>query len=287
MEQTADKLLHSTEEHKRRLDVLCRVCGERNLRQTKDKGRNAILCVNYADKLLLRFDLDVSCDEEGKHPPCICYKCYRKMLNEKRAQSKTTNKDVSISIERMSNVWTEFDPNLSLTQCSSCAYFQTKGQGGRPKKRPAPVKRPIHQSFDEQSDLDVSADDSLSASFCQSTSTPAKQPRTLFTQTSPIRTHRASVTDAALSPFAQLKRKTVFLDSDDEDLDKPLTDQEEKLLTRLVKRKLKQSSDGLTVRCKTRGQPLVLKRVAQARKPSTLASSPQKKNGHALFRKSD
>ena len=59
-------------------------------------------------------------------------------------------------------------------------------------------------------------------------------------------------------------------------LEKPLTSaltkEEEKLTTRLVKRKLNTSTDKGTVRCQTGGQPLILKRLRKPRKETKQAS---------------
>ena len=55
-------------------------------------------------------------------------------------------------------------------------------------------------------------------------------------------------------------------------LSTPLTREEEEYHTKLTKLKMNESSDKSTVRCKTKGQPLVFKKVP--RKPSLSAVSP-------------
>ena len=60
-------------------------------------------------------------------------------------------------------------------------------------------------------------------------------------------------------------------------LQAPLTREEEMYFTHLVRIKLEQSKDKHTVVCKTRGQPIVLKRVIKPRKKSYSASSPLRK----------
>ena len=54
----------------------------------------------------------------------------------------------------------------------------------------------------------------------------------------------------------------------------PLTKEEEAYHTHLTRMKMGQSDDKLTFRCKTRGQPLIFKKVVKPRKASTVVSSP-------------
>ena len=62
-----------------------------------------------------------------------------------------------------------------------------------------------------------------------------------------------------------------------EELQAPLTKQEEKYLTHLVRIKLKHSDDKCTVLCKTKGQPIARKRIVKPRKSSFSAASPLRK----------
>ena len=62
-----------------------------------------------------------------------------------------------------------------------------------------------------------------------------------------------------------------------EQLQAPLTKEEEEYLTGLIRVKLGQSADQRTVQCKTKGQPIRLMKVIKPRKPSAVASSPTRR----------
>ena len=74
--------------------------------------------------------------------------------------------------------------------------------------------------------------------------------------------------DTATSPFPAKTRQL----RSPRKLSIPLTREEEEYHTKLTKLKMNESSDKSTVRCKTKGQPLVFKKVP--RKPSLSAASP-------------
>ena len=60
-------------------------------------------------------------------------------------------------------------------------------------------------------------------------------------------------------------------------LQSPLSKDEERVHTHLTKRKLNFSKDKDIIKCKTRGQPLLLQRVVKPRKSSSTARSPLKR----------
>jgi hypothetical protein len=62
-----------------------------------------------------------------------------------------------------------------------------------------------------------------------------------------------------------------------EELKAPLSKDEEAYLTKLIRIKLEQSSDKQTVVCKTRGQPIILRKIVKPRKMSSFAASPLRK----------
>ena len=111
-----------------------------------------------------------------------------------------------------------------------------------------------------------------------STSTPIKKQRTADTlmQTSPIMTDKTPpskglLKSVATSPFPFQKQKDL---RQHESIQAPLTANEEAYFTKLTKLKMQESDDRKTLRCKTGGQPIVLKRITQPRKASALATSP-------------
>ena len=68
-------------------------------------------------------------------------------------------------------------------------------------------------------------------------------------------------------------------------LSTPLSREEELYLTQLVRIKMKESADKMTVHCKTRGQPLVLVKIIKPRKSSLVAPSPLKRKRARLMAK--
>ena len=75
----------------------------------------------------------------------------------------------------------------------------------------------------------------------------------------------------ATSPFPFQKQKEL---RQHENIQAPLTANKETYFTKLSKLKMHESDDRKTLRCKTGGQPIVLKRITQPRKASALAISP-------------
>ena len=133
---------------------------------------------------------------------------------------------------------------------------------GRPEKKNKKTQKRKQPSNDSTLDL------TFSPTF-DSASTPVKRMKVSNTmQTSPI---TPDVTDATTSPFVKETLRQVH------ELSAPLSKDEEAYLTKLTRIKMNQSSDKVTIRCKTGGPPLVFKKITQPRKPSTQATSPLKK----------
>ena len=63
------KMVHTFEQHKNKLDELCRLCGNKSLTQVeKKKNRKKLLCADYTADILLVFNIFVQRDSESKHP---------------------------------------------------------------------------------------------------------------------------------------------------------------------------------------------------------------------------
>ena len=60
--------IHSLTEHTFRLNSLCRLCGERAKRVTRDKNKVTCFCGDFAKDILEHHDVDISKDEDGSHP---------------------------------------------------------------------------------------------------------------------------------------------------------------------------------------------------------------------------
>ena len=71
---------HSLTEHARRMNSLCRLCGERVKRGEKDKNRSKrTRCTHYYDKILSIFGIDIVEDTDNKHSSAINHQLPEKM----------------------------------------------------------------------------------------------------------------------------------------------------------------------------------------------------------------
>ena len=86
---------------------------------------------------------------------------------------------------------------------------------------------------------------------------------------------RKTTVDTSTSPM--IKHYTTFSHSLSLSRNTPLSKEEEKLSTHLVRRKLHHDPDKQTIKCKTRGQPLVLTKTVAPRKHSTQVKTPTKR----------
>ena len=278
---------HSEEVHTERLNSLCRVCGGRS----KSKALSSKSCSLVSTELQTFLSINTSA-EHNSPSQTLCIKCYAKIKQLPVRQSETCVQSMKLQIERSTHLWTQFDPNVLISSCSVCAAFLNQSKGGRPKK-----KRTHAES--EQVKLDSNNDVNISDQSFEPrcTSTPTKCPSsaptdatepvvsppsprkrltashidTQTTQTSPDAKQFAHF---AASPIRHFKRQELRPVAE---LSLPLTSQEEEYLTHLVRLKMQASEDRRTLRCKTRGQPLILKRMVMPRKPSALADSPLRK----------
>ena len=65
---------HSLTEHARRMNSLCKLCGEQVKRGEKDKNRSkGTLCTKYSDEILSIFGTDIVEDTDHKHSSAINY----------------------------------------------------------------------------------------------------------------------------------------------------------------------------------------------------------------------
>ena len=63
---------HSLTEHARRMNSLCRLCGERVKRGEKDKNRSKrTRCTHYYDEILSIFGIDIVENTDHKHSSAI------------------------------------------------------------------------------------------------------------------------------------------------------------------------------------------------------------------------
>ena len=63
---------HSLTEHARRMNSLCRLCGEQVKRGEKDKNRSkGTRCTQYSEEILSVFGIDIVEDTDHKHSSAI------------------------------------------------------------------------------------------------------------------------------------------------------------------------------------------------------------------------
>ena len=105
-------------------------------------------------------------------------------------------------------------------------------------------------------------------------------PNPVHTST-PIKRRRPQTVDTSTSPM--IKKDITFSHSFSKSHNQPLTKDEEKLCTHLIKRKLYSDPHKQVIKCKTKGQPLVLQRIIAPRKHSNSVRTPTKrKRAHLL-----
>ena len=107
-------------------------------------------------------------------------------------------------------------------------------------------------------------------------STPGKSYSQTDSATSPLKTPSKNKTFTVSSASPLLKGNLLSMHemTKKHTMHKPLTYEEEKLVTHLIKKKINTSEDGNTVRLMMKGQPLVLQKLVVARKPSSKVNSP-------------
>ena len=144
-----------------------------------------------------------------------------------------------------------------------CRIFDKQKKAGRPLN-------PDRGGWKQLSDGVTTPTDTITSSdFLPSTSTPTKHAHATTSELcTPVKQSTISFVDMATSPFAQDKTLRPL-----QQLQTPLTRDEEAYFTQISRLKMKSSSDNNTLTCKTGGQPLVFKKVVNPRKTSDLATS--------------
>ena len=127
---------HTYETHKKNQDLLCRICGERASKQTKD--RKGKLCSNFVSDIFCVFNLNIRHDEEDTHPDKLCLFCCKRLINARRYKGRVTdyipcdNKEEYSAIDRK---WVKWDAETGFADCWSWSIVASQVQGVRPKKR--------------------------------------------------------------------------------------------------------------------------------------------------------
>lgn len=246
---------------------------------------------------------------------CTSCNCRLNKLKNSKLPSQGLLKTMADQIKKAENLWIQFNPKVEVSDCSVCHTFAEQNKPGRHAKPLKRCRESEDQNIPGKSsavcDSSLSSDDFKP----QISSTPKKQnvKKRLLEYLSSRRdatrddastqndmysvstAAKSKTHDAPTEKEMHILAKDPLLHSDKavntvstqgeqvnflrplEQVQAPLTKAEEAYLTQLVRIKLKQSDDKQTVICKTKGQPIILKKIIKARKSSSLAASPLRK----------
>ena len=203
---------HSFSIHLERLEKLCRICGERCVKDQTHKplkSERSILCEKYTKDILLYFRINITNDSDGAHSKSMCVRCYRRMLNYKKRGVSDLTLDRTAQLTQKSNdIWTHYNSEISAHECQSCALFLKQTKGCVQIKIPStPETFSTNSAVDTQdrtntptdttvlavtqtetnAQIDTPADDEITSSLSSHiTDTDVNNPET---QTSPIHLH--------------------------------------------------------------------------------------------------
>ena len=251
--------VHSAFLHSRRLHSLCRVCGGRSSKSTKPRA--PILCRYAAQELDRFFGVNVSLDCPDVHSSTLCSRCYGTVIGLKSSASpsQTTMERGRSEAGKAAHLWKEFDGTVAVADCGVCSTFTSQMKGGRPPKRKRATPTVRQNTSPDNFDVSASQQEFLPQDAFKSTKSPHSRILTDM-QTSPIslkdHTMETCIQTSPLKTQAQGKPSLRPIN----ELSSPLSKEEEAYMTQLIRIKLSDSEDKTTVRCRTRGQPLVLKK---------------------------
>ena len=158
---SSDSCGHDQSVHEKRLNSICRVCGEKSI-TSRTKSAHIYNCVNHQKLIETCYQIDITSDIDLFHSRTMCRKCFDKMRHFNSGfiseQAVLGLREKSLSL---SSIWTGFDSNLKMTDCKSCMHFESMAKPGRPtekrgKKKPFQNQSPVfppHQDISEVSDM--------------------------------------------------------------------------------------------------------------------------------------
>ena len=132
-------------------------------------------------------------------------------------------------------------------------------------------------SCEHQNSVDILEPEISSESLDIMNSTPTHAGNTQRTE---IETQTSTILQVARTPISSnmsSNEHPSILETLHRSISSLLSKDEEKVHTHLTKRKLNFASDKAAIRCKTRGQPILMKRLTKPRKASENAKSPLKR----------
>ena len=125
---------HSHRVHLANVNALCRTCGNRSqTRREKDFQKKPILCGNYTESVFFVFNVNVEKDQQGSHSNTICKKCVKILHNVKQTKSEERRNLAIKRSNESSNIWTRYDGNVTIDDCSVCSHYNSFNSGGKKK----------------------------------------------------------------------------------------------------------------------------------------------------------
>lgn len=259
---------HSVEEeHSKFLDDLCRICMKKVQTREQKRSRRLKLCVDYEKELLTVFGVNISQDVANVHPKGLCHQCLRQAQKTKqRTLSDTTLESFKTKAQEVNWKWRPHQDGF----CEICASASMQQRGGRQRKqktvhKPKSKVEQVENQKHFQPKPVMTPSPAVNGIFCASTplSTFPARPwghcasfDTPYMDTRPHMIHNSSAyRSASTNAGTQTtpKSEKSIQDSLNRSMKSPLDKVEERLHTKLTKRKLNFSQDKTTIQCKTGG----------------------------------
>uniref|UniRef100_A0A0B7BUV3 Uncharacterized protein n=1 Tax=Arion vulgaris TaxID=1028688 RepID=A0A0B7BUV3_9EUPU len=262
-------MAHTLDKHVSNIQGLCRTCGEKLLnRKEKKSYHKPAQCIHKTNDIFYVFGINVNNDLPNKHSTSMCRRCVSRIIRIQRTLSENSLKSTHNIADKYRNIWTEFNSDVSVNECSLCFHYKQNRLGcfknvmnSKPTVTldtvlhdlPMHSKQPCSDGRDIslQDEVDVTVEDNL------------HRKRTA-----------SHMTCSSTSPMLDSKKIHLYRSKS---LQEPLSRGEEELFTHFVRRKLNTSHSHNVITCRTRGQPLVLKKIVKSRKQTSQIKSPTKR----------
>lgn len=270
---TMSDMDHTLDIHNTLLNELCRTCGKKNMTEKDRKKRNyPRLCEHFSVDILLVFGLNIQKDNLDSHSKHICFKCYSTIRNVKKRGNESSVKAAKARAEECNSIWCQFDINKSTEECSVCKHRTRLNIGCIEEKRCSHFEPSQVPQENMQEHVTDTMNTAGSIDLNQFTPNPTNTIPALNTTTEPeVQTFTRSLS----RPVSQ-----------------PLTKDEMELHLHLTRRQIhndplnkSNSPQNQILKIKTKGQPLIYKRVVNPRKSSAIARSPTKKKRARLLQR--
>ncbi|CAH1776640.1 unnamed protein product [Owenia fusiformis] len=197
------------ESHKKALNALCRLCASKTtFSKRKVKKRP---CILIQLELLKYSEINLDNDNPDLHPSLVCSKCYQFLKDTNKPNRTITESTIKERInvfEKVNKHWTENESEIEA--CWPCQKHKQNNAFGK-----------CTQSID----MDISIESDFSNCL---TSTPVKNRKSFD----------ISTTDADTCMTPNRENNTAFKEILDKPNNAPLNSLEEKLLTKLMRRKI-------------------------------------------------